>query len=260
MTLLLATAVSMLSALAETNPCQLSDRDQALLIAESQTVPQPGSLTVRSVAGVSMQCAQIRSFLVLRETNSRFLYVLDTKRAFDRWTITGARANGDLSTALSFFLLAVAENSASRMWRLYGREPLDPGERKLALDQPLRWSEVTLMDQSSFASVSARQLDVEVVELIRELTQERVVAWVYRNGYEGATQIRIAPDVPMWTTERLPVSVTFSLRSRSITLDLQVQMNGLAAPYVGSVIPPPCDRRGRCGSDDRAQIRGRTER
>ena len=160
--------------------CELSVRDQALLIQLIGTAPPVGLPHAIEIAGGEVDCAVLGSFTVVRYGSSG-MYVLDPVRAFERWGQTGLSPSGGDSLALRFYFGVYRNSELYGLWRNYGRPKFSREE--VSWMQPnavtsLSWQKFKLMDANLYQRALNELVGGALDQLFQLLLIERARTWM----------------------------------------------------------------------------------
>lgn len=100
--------------------CEISLRDQALLMTKSRTLPFPGHLTLREITGAKAECVSIGRLVVLHFPGEGFLALLNKERTFTRWDYTSDYPNGPLEVTFGHCAGTLNPIDSRLRLRMYG--------------------------------------------------------------------------------------------------------------------------------------------
>ena len=171
--------------------CDLSLRDQLLLIRTSEAVPTAGSIEVTSLAGEEVECASLGPFRIV-QYHGGGMYVLDPQRAFNRWSRTGASFTGGASAGelkVSFYLYR--RSDPLNLWREFGRGRFT--EQELASlsvsdDTVLSWTKMRLLTGDRYRAAIAERTSPEEERTVRLLLVEKA-GWYMADNEPTAVQV-----------------------------------------------------------------------
>lgn len=78
----------------------------------------------------SLECVSVSSIVAAHVPGSRFVLILDRRRAFSRWEMSDAGPNGSWERALQRYLAHYLQTSPETLWEVFGRTPFHETERK----------------------------------------------------------------------------------------------------------------------------------
>ncbi|MCW5983289.1 MAG: hypothetical protein KIT09_34680 [Bryobacteraceae bacterium] len=217
--------------------CDLSLRDQVLLIQISEVAPDAGTMEVTSMRGAEVDCAAIGRFHVVRYRGSG-MYVLDPGCAFNRWGRTGVSfVGGPLAALKSYFYVHERSNEKRGLWYVCGRGQFTEQEKAWMLideNQEFGWVKTRLVDNDVYRSAVSESASWQEADLIRGLIREKVHAYLAFN--EPAVSQVVGIDIGPIRRYLPDASVTATYRGKDgqeKKLLLRVPINPEAIPYVG---------------------------
>jgi hypothetical protein len=108
--------------------CAISFRDQVLLIELGEAVPPPGSSSVSTLRGARLDCSTFGPLQIVRPIGAKLYFVLDPRRVFHRWDVTGATYSGNSGAGLENYISVYRATPAWTLWTYYGHAPFFPEE------------------------------------------------------------------------------------------------------------------------------------
>lgn len=216
--------------------CEISDRDQVLLIRLSEAAPAAGMTEVVSLAGAEVPCAEIGPFRIVRSGGGS-MFVLDPLRAFDRWGETGVSYSGQPLLALRFYFDNYSQSNLLRLWEGYGRSAFSEQEAAsmtFSADMMLQWKKIRLVDSGRFRAAMAEKASVEEEDAVRYLLFNQVQSYVLRNDPDAVRIVNISHGEILKHSSEILVTVSYQRwRGAPRELLLNVPINPTMAPYVG---------------------------
>ncbi|MEK7996385.1 MAG: hypothetical protein AAB403_21505 [Planctomycetota bacterium] len=216
--------------------CELSFRDQVLLIQISEAAPPAGRTEIASMAGAELECAELGLFRIVRHRGSA-MHVLDPRRAFNRWGQTGISFTGGPSQALRIYLYVYKRSDPLSLWREFGRGRF--GEEELAMmsitgDTVLPWQKVRLLDAGRYRAAMAERVSPEEERLIDLLLREKARWYMAANAAGCVEIIDISPGAMFRYAPEAIVTVSYRQKQGPARkLVLRVPINPAMPPYVG---------------------------
>ncbi len=211
--------------------CNLRQSDVSGLVRSwnaSHNEANPFKVDVETVVEMS----EIGNLQFLRVSGDNLLFMLDNKRAFRRWSATSLKYRS-VREALKPFFWLYQRSTSTELWLRYGRLPFDPSDLGAFSSEPeLSWRSCRVVRRANIAL----SLDPSQLELMHRLIKTQIVDYLYDNGYEGFTNLRLKLRKPLLAdSESVDVDVEFTRFNASLSRRLSVLVNPSRAPFVGPV-------------------------
>lgn len=216
--------------------CDLSLRDQCLLVRISETRPSAGMNAPATWAGKEVDCATLGPFRIVRNSDGG-MYLLDPKRAFSRWSQTGVSLTGGPLEALRIYGYLYRRSDPLNLWREFGRGRLTGEElASLSIGEGVapQWARVHLLDADRYQAAIAERVSGEEEQLMRVLLIERARWYVAANEAEDIQVMDISPGTVLRNAEDATVTVAYRHDRRTVKrMVLRIPINAEMPPYVG---------------------------
>ena len=214
--------------------CDLSTRDQVLLIHLSETVPTPGVATIVGLRELRVECSTLGSLSIVRAPGAKFFYVLDPRRTLQRWEYTGAALTGDVLVGLRGYLSLYRSSMLQSLWDNYGRGAFDEKElQTLAGRLELVWKPMRLISGTEYETALSLKLSPEAANFLQLLCHEQVALYLAVNEYRGAEILEEKYDAFGSYSTDLVVNVRIKRGQKVEGLRFSIPINPIMCPYVG---------------------------
>jgi hypothetical protein len=218
--------------------CDLLLRDQVLLVRMSEGTPPVGMSSPASMAGAEVDCAGLGSFRIVRHGGGG-LYVLDTRRAFNRWGQTGISFTGGPYWALTVYFNAYRRTGLLNLWQEFGRGTFTEEEKtamSVTSDTAMSWQRVRLLDAERYRSAIKEKVVGEKEQMVRLLLFKSAREYMAANR-PGDRVLAVAPgEIGAFVDDAL-VTVAFQQKlGPAKRLSLRIPVNPEMPPYVGCAV------------------------
>lgn len=211
--------------------CSLSLRDQVSLIELNRGFVHPGNGETHLTAGERVDCATLPPFVFIRRPNAGSVYILDERRVFQRWSITGVAMDGNWVRMIDVYLQQYSSIDDWAWWREYGTRRL--------MVQPLtelsviNWRQLRLVSAFEFKEAKKQQLSLVDQTFLQRLIEEKLRAYVSANR-PADTQIQNVAYAAISAYDgQTAISVRVRRSGRDEALAFDLPINHLVAPFVG---------------------------
>jgi hypothetical protein len=216
--------------------CELSARDQVLLIDHDLESRLPGDESAHGLAGERIECATLAPLVFVRRPKAGYAYILDRRRIFHPWSSTGTARDGELTRVIRVYLEQYSSTGRWAWWKEYGTAPLSVPT--LSSDLNLEWRELQLIRPEQFDLAKQQQLSSEHEEFLRRLMRERIRVYMNANGYSDAQLLGVRYSTLYQYTGNAQVVVQIMRSTKQEDLSFTLPVNPSSAPFVGYPTPP----------------------
>jgi hypothetical protein len=215
--------------------CEIPERDQISLKDLMDSVPAAGSAQVSAWPKHEVLCGRIGDLRVLSIPDLLSYFVLDPKRAFDRWSETGAAFGSDPKAALKSFLQLYRGMDAEALWLNYGRLQFTADElSNLRLPADLKWTKLRLIPADTLALAARERLNNPAQEaLIRRLVRDQVRNWLVVNAELTSSSYELKHTPVRLYTSAIVARVSVRRDGHSREIELRLPINAACPPFVG---------------------------
>lgn len=218
--------------------CQISVRDQALLIAKSKMWPFPGHTAVSDIVGSQAGCVSVGRIVVLRFPGQDFLAILDTARVFARWDYTWSSPGLAMDVIFERYAERMRSIQADEQRSLHGNGYAFPDELTSEIRLRIRsgFERVTLLSREQYRRVEMTAVRPDRLKTITERSLPSVVAdLITRVEGEPISHLKVSTPVLRWLSIEETVKVSYRRTKSGETVHrfLLIPVNVEMAPFVG---------------------------
>jgi hypothetical protein len=186
----------------------------------------------RDISNRVVRCFSSSDLAFVRDPGANFLYVLDRKRVFNRWTVTQAVFPFDVVLLVQTYL-ANAKYSLSDRWRRFGTATLLNAQvdmEALSAD----WPSLTVLSQTEYDREARRTVTGEMNELIEFEFASKAIATLLREGVPIRRVIRLSHGELLTNSEMHGVRLQYESSNGTVReASFDFPINPEKAPYVG---------------------------
>lgn len=218
--------------------CEMSLRDQALLVAKSATWPFPGHTSRREIVGSKVGCVSFGRVTVLHFPGESFLALLDTARVFARWEYTLDRPSARLDYLFQEHVENLNKADSEELLRVYGIRDRYPDDVIRQVVSKIRsgFEQVTLLSREEYLRAGRTVVGQEHLRDMRTLLLSKVISsWLAKEEGEPFDQLLIEAPLIKWLSTEITVVIKYRRLHRGDTIRryLLIPVNVEAAPFVG---------------------------
>jgi hypothetical protein len=231
--LLLIFAISLRGAAG--SPCQLAERDQALIFStvKESWFPEESLSTLHE--RLPLKCAGAGGFTVVEIGDGRYL-IHDSGKPFPRWSALGVKTTGDPFDSVREYLRRYLKQSRIGLWRSHHRASFNESELSeihILINGRIEWSTLQLVSDIKFREILHAKLNNEDQAEMRRLIGELVRKHLCVIGV--MSQALISADIPSIgvADEKILVKIVYQKQSGNPeTAWLSFYVNSEQLPFV----------------------------
>lgn len=218
--------------------CEISIRDQALLIAKSRMWPFPGFTSVSDIAGSQVECISVGRMVVVHFPGVDFLAILDKTRIFSKWDYTGSSPGIALDSVFANYAERMSATEPHVLQRIYGNRYRFPDELVPEIRSRIRsgFEQVTLLPRDQYGRVQFTRVRPDrLKDIVDRSLPKRVADWIARVEGEPIDRLTISAPEIRWLSidETVKVSYRRTKSGETVQRFLLIPVNVEIAPFVG---------------------------